>query len=98
MCASFIAAGTSAYIHIALIMRVVMVIVGFPPCLRSSAVIPSGPGAFLFGSELRVSMISGLDGGGPVVFLFSSLGGSAHWYKPFQKPTNSATCPLVSSV
>ena len=76
---------------------VVISIVVLPPFLSSSAAIPSGPGAFLFGKECSTFTISSLVGVSPSVTWWESAGRSCCWYSPCQNDRNSLMSLPVSS-
>ena len=97
MCALFISLGMSAVSQMCSMSFVVICSVICPPWRISSIVIPSGPGAFLFGMSLIVCLILALSGVMPDVRDAASCGGWSSWYIPFQNCMKDlVSCPLSS--
>ena len=78
--------GTWRVVHMCCTRAAVISMAAFPPCFRSSAAMPSGPGAFLLGSSLMTNSISSFVGTDFIYVCSSchSSGLSYSWYSPCQ--------------
>ena len=71
--------GISLVCHMCWTRAIVISSAVLPPFFSNSAAMLSGPGAFLFGNECMISIISSADGVSPHVGFGSRFGGSCYW-------------------